>query len=331
MNRVMKLFITGANGFIGSHLVSHFTGKSGYTVTGMVRKTSRLFRFKGTEVTLKTAALEDRLEDILEGYDAVIHTAARASDWGDYNDFSRTNVTGTANLVQAAGNVGVRRFIHLSSTVVYGFSGNIHTDERHDIKPFSNHYCVTKALAEEVLQDQDRVEVFILRPSNVFGPFDTTTTLPFLSAIDHGLAGFPRGGRSLTSPCYVQNLAHAVELCLTAKQGIGEPFNITDGNDMPWREYLKMMADALGRRPPWIAVPVKPLYGIALVLDALYRAFRSSKPPLITPYRIAQAARDYSFSIDKAIRILGYRPPYTTEYGMQKSVDWYRGYKNSLS
>lgn len=326
----MRVLITGANGFIGSHLLSRLSERSAYSAVGMVRKTSRLFRFKGSEYSLITASLEDRLDDSLQGFDAVIHTAARASDWGDYDDFYHTNVQGTLNLIESAIRSGVRRFIHLSSTVVYGFTGHINTDEKHEVRPFKNGYCVTKAIAEQKLfQYRDRIELFVLRPSNVFGPFDTTTTLPFLQAIDRGLAAFPLGGKTLTSPCFARNLVRAVELCLTAEKGAGHAFNISDGCDIRWREFLGMMAAALDKRPPMLSIPAKPLYGFSLVLDALFKLFHSAKPPLITPYRIAQASKNYSFSIEKAKKVLNYDPPFTTEEGVGICAEWYEEYKKS--
>jgi len=326
----MKVLITGANGFIGSHLLNHLSEIPGYSAVGMVRKTSRLFRLEGREHSLITASIEDRLDDSLRGFDAVIHTAALASDWGDYDDFYRTNVLGTLNLMESAIRSGVSRFIHLSSTVVYGFRGNINTDEEHGISPFKNSYCITKAIAEEkLLQYRNRIELFLLRPSNVFGPFDTTTTIPLLQAIDRGLAAFPLGGNTLTSPCFVLNLVAAVELCLTAEKDSGQAFNVSDGNDIKWREFLGMIATALNKRPPFLSIPVKPLYGLSLVLDALFKLFHSARPPLVTPYRIAQVARDYSFSIEKAREVLGYEPPFTTEEGVRLCTEWYREYKKS--
>ncbi len=326
----MKVLITGANGFIGSHLLKNLIERPGYSAVGMVRKGSRLFRLNDKEYPLITATLEDRLDDVLSEFDAVIHTAARASDWGNYENFYQTNVRGTLNLMEAAVKSGVRRFIHLSSTVVYGFTGHINIDERHERRPFKNNYCITKTMAEEKLfQYCDNIELFVLRPSNVFGPQDTTSTLPFLQAIDRGLSGFPRGGRALTSPCFVQNLVHAVSLCMETEKGIGEAFNISDGHDIQWREFLGMMARELGSRPPSVSVPATPLYGLSLLLDALFRLFHSSKPPLVTPYRIAQVTKDYSFSIDRAKKVLGYRPLFTTEEGLKRCVQWYGEYKKS--
>jgi len=332
MTSQKKILITGASGFIGSHLLKHLAGKKSFQTAGLVRKTSNLFRLQGKEYHLLHASLDEPLENIVHGFDIVIHTAALARDWGNYNNFYRTNVEGTVNIVKASIHCGVKRFIHFSSVVVYGFKGNVNTDETKKMKPFSNNYCITKSLTEEkIMRFKDEIELFILRPSNVFGPFDTSFTYPLYSALEKGLAGWTAGGKTLTSPCYIKNLVQAAGLCLKAPGGAGEAYNITDGKDILWKEYLKMTADELQKKPPFLPVPAALLYRASLILEKGFQLFHSQKPPLITPYRIAQSMRDFSFSIDKAKRLLGYSPSYTTLEGTKESIEWYYKYRNALA
>lgn len=321
----MNILITGANGFIGSRLLRRLSEKEGFAAAGMVRETSDLFRLRDGTYDLRQGSLDGPLEDILRGFDTVIHTAARSSDWGGYDSFYRTNVEGTVNLVRAAVAGGVGRFIHFSSTVVYGFGGNRLTGEDRPAAPFNNPYCITKVRAEqELLRYRDRIRLIILRPSNVFGPGDLTTTYQLFEALRKGMPGFPAGGRYLTSPCYIDNLVAATELALRSECSSGEAFNISDGNDIPWREYLARIAGELGVRPPRLAIPAGLLRPAAGALEKLYSFFRSSRPPVITPYRIAQVVNDYSFSIEKAERLLGYVPPCSTEEGIRESVRWFK-------
>ncbi len=324
-NSKVKILITGANGFIGSHLLRRFSTVNRFQAAGLVRKSSDLFRLADGIYDLRYASLNDPLGDIVRGFDVVIHTAARSSDWGEYESFYRTNVEGTLNLVRAAVAGGVGRFIHFSSTVIYGFSGNRLTAEDSPPAPFDNPYCVTKVLAEEeLLRYRDRIRLTILRPSNVFGPGDLTTTYPLFEALRSGMPGFPGGGRYLTSPCYIDNLIAATELALRSECSSGEAFNLSDGNDIPWSEFLSDIAEELGVRPPRFSIPAGLLRPAALGLKKLYTLFRSQKPPVITPYRIAQVVNDYSFSIEKAKKLLGYLPPCLTEEGIRNSVEWFK-------
>jgi nucleoside-diphosphate-sugar epimerase len=328
-NPKVKILITGANGFIGSHLIRRFSTLNGFQVSGLVRDTSDLFRLAEGAYDLRFASLYDPLDDLVQGFDVVIHTAARSSDWGDYQSFYRTNVEGTNNLFRAAIAGGVGRFIHFSSTVIYGFSGNRLTGENRAPAPFKNPYCVTKVIAEEeLLRHRDRIRLIILRPSNVFGPGDLTTTYPLLEALRKGMPGFPAGGRYLTSPCYIDNLVAATELSLRSECMSGEAFNISDGNDIPWREFLGRITVELGVTAPRYRVPSAILRPAAWSLEKLYTLFRSSTPPMITPYRIAQVLNDYSFSIDKAKKLLGYQPVCSTEEGIRESVRWFLKYSD---
>lgn len=328
-NPRVKILITGANGFIGSHLLRRFSTLNGFRVSGMVRKNSDLFRLAGRSYDLRYALLDDPLEDVVRGFDVVIHTAARSSDWGRNESFYRTNVEGTVNLIRAAVAGGVGRFIHFSSTVIYGFSGNRLTMEDRPVSSFNNPYCITKVMAEqELIRYRDRIHLIILRPSNVFGPGDLTTTYQLFEALRKGLPGFPDGGRHLTSPCYIDNLVTATQLALRSECLSGEAFNISDGNDIPWREFLARIAEELGVRPPRLALPAGLLRPAAWGLEKLFTIFRSSNPPVITPYRIAQVVNDYSFSIEKAERLLGYIPPCSTEEGVRESVKWFKKYSN---
>ena len=320
----MKILITGANGFIGSHLLRYFSGMKEHFTCGLVRKTSDLSRLADGNYHLVIASLQDPLEGLLAGFDAVIHTAALSLDWGDYRDFYRSNVEGSVRLLRAARRSGVKRFIHLSSTVVYGFGGNRMTEEDRPFDPFPNPYCLTKVRAEEKLKSSaSGIELVILRPSNVIGPDDLTTTYPLIRAIKKGMIAFPAGGRYLTSPCSVKNLVAAVDAALTAPEASGEAFNISDGNDITWKDLLALIAEKAGGRAPRFSIPLGLLRKAAGIMEKIYLLRRSSVPPIITPYRIAQVAADYSFSIDKARSRLGYDPPFTTEDEIERSVAWY--------
>jgi nucleoside-diphosphate-sugar epimerase len=335
-----RILVTGASGFIGSHVLRLLVHR-GYDATGQVRETSNLFRLQDPFRTGETrpfplffTSLEQDLKPMLEGVDTVVHTAALARDWGPARAFVKTNVEGTARLAEAAVSAGVRRLIHLSSTVVYGFGGQRDTGEEAGYRPFPHPYCTSKVDAERVLlASAGRLELFILRPSNVYGPLDTSFTLPLFRALHRGLPAFPAGGRPLTSPCFVDNLTHAVMLCLEAEPppagpeaarepaappppgGTGTPigslppgagvYNVSDGADLPWRRFLEIAAGELGVRPPFLPVPVGPLMAAARVLSAAHRVLRTGRPPIITPYRMAQVSRDYSFSIERASRQMG--------------------------
>ncbi len=327
MNRPHNILITGANGFIGSHLLKCLSVKSSSRVCGLVRRSSNLFRLHSGSFELLRGSITDPLDGIMRGFDAVIHTAGKASDWGPYEDFHSHNVYGTLNVAKSAIRCGVKKLVYFSSTVLYGFTGHVLTDENAPLNPFSNNYCKTKTIAEEkLLELKNDINIVVLRPSNVFGPYDVSFTYRLLKSLDKGLFGFPRGGKPLTSPCYVGNLVDATEKALKTDIGSGHAFNISDGADISWRALLGMIAEAMNRKPPACAVPFAPLYAASVLLEKFYTLAGARTPPPITPYRIAISSRDYSFSVEKARNMLGYSPPFSTLEGIKESVAWYKNF-----
>ncbi len=319
------ILVTGANGFIGSHLLRRIRAEAGLAVRGLVRESSSLERLAGEDFDLAVSSLPGDPGKALRGVDTVVHAAALTSDWGPPEAFFRSNLAGTICLLEAAAKASVRRFIHISSVAVYGFGGCRDLDEDAPQNPFPNGYCLSKAAAEkEVKARSGRLETVILPPANVYGPHDRTTTLPLLRTLEKGMPFFPGGGKTLTSPCYVGNLVEAAMLALDSGGNQGEAYNITDGRDMPWAEFLALAAAALGRRGPRFLLPSRPLYLLGGALEGLYRLAGSAKPPLITRYRIAQVRRDYGFSIARARNVLGYCPLFTPEDGLAESVRWFK-------
>lgn len=327
MNRSHSILITGANGFIGSHLLKSLSVKNEYRVCGLVRRSSNLFRLHSDRFELLRGSITDSLDEIMKGFDVVIHTAGKASDWGPYKDFHVHNVDGTLNVAKSALRCGVKKLVYFSSTVLYGFTGHVHTEENAPFNPFSNSYCKTKTIAEEkLLELKSDINIVVLRPSNVFGPYDVSFTYRLLKSLDRGLFGFPKGGNCLTSPCFVGNLVDATERALKTDISSGHAFNISDGADISWKKFLRMIAEVMNKKPPACAVPSAPLYAASVLLEKLYTIAGSHTPPPITPYRIAISSRDYSFSVEKARNVLGYSPPFSTLEGIKESVAWYTNF-----
>ena len=325
--------VTGATGFIGGQLVKELL-KRGRKLRLLVREGRDIAKLRNARVEIFYGDLNkpETLKNISKGADVVYHAAGQLGGAGvSYKQLRKTNVEGTENLLKACLDHKPKRFVHFSSTVVYGFNGNINTDESSELKPFKSGYCRSKALAEEQLfRFSGDIELIILRPSNIFGPEDTVFTYLITWAMDKRiLFAFPKAGETLTSPCYIKNIVTATEKALkvTAKKGPCEVYNISDGNDIDWKRYLNLIAGQLGKKPPRRSAPVKPLLFAARMLEIIYTLLKIRSRPPITPHDIAHVSDDYSFSIDKAKTKLGYNPVFTTEKGIAETVNWYREYR----
>jgi len=325
----MKAVITGANGFVGSNLARRLLA-DGWSVAGIVRKTSDLSFLRGLDVELLDLGLEDAgaLARAFASADALFHCASRASDWGPMRVFREANVDNTARVMQAAAAAGVGRVVYVGSTVVYGFGGHIDTAEDAPKRPEPFPYCVTKLEAERLVERAAReakLPCAIVRPGNVFGPNDRVTTIHLYRYLLAGKFVYVDGGRTLTCPTYVGNLVDAMVLAAANAQSGCEDFIITDGLQITWREYIEATCEALGAPPPRHSIPSGPAMAAATAAEFLYKLARAKQPPPITRYRIGQVRRDYHFSIDKARRVLGFEPRVGLRDALARTVEWYRG------
>jgi len=324
----MRAFITGINGFIGSSLAARLIAE-GREVSGLVRKTSDLSFLEGLKVKLFFGDLSNRavLDKATQGIDVVYHVAGLASDWGPIELFRKVNVEGTKNLMESSLKSGVKRFVFISSATVHGFGGFRNATEDSPKTATIFPYCITKKKAEELVNRYHRekgLPTLIIRPGNVFGPRDRTTFVKMAELLEKGQMVYISGGKPLTCPTYIENLIDAVLLAENRKDTEGETFIITDGLKITWKEYLDKIAEKLEVRRPLFSIPYPIAYSAGAVCEAILKLFRSKRPPIITRYRIANAGRDYHFSIEKARTKLGYQPRISLDKAMERTVKWYK-------
>jgi polyketide synthase len=321
-----RVLVTGANGFIGSHIVKKFIAE-GDEVVSLVRATSDISLIKECNSILCTGDITnpESLNKSLQKINIVIHVAGLASDWGPYSDFERINLEGTKNLLQAASSAGVHRFVHISSVAPHGFGRrDVREDDSMPQSPFA--YVETKRLAEKAVFDfaaSSDMEVTAIRPGNVFGPDDHTFIDQYLAAICEGKIALINGGRAWTCPTYIGNLVDAVWLVSRSEGAVGQAFLITDGLEIDWLRFTTDFARALGKKDKFISVPYGFVLIIATLMEKIYQLFKADNPPLLTRYRIMNGGRDYHFSIDKAREILGYNPRISFDEAVKETVNWY--------
>lgn len=322
--------LTGANGFVGSNLSRRLLDE-GLNPMGVVRETSDLTFIEGLDLDLAAPGLErvEPLVDIFEGADVVFHCASLTGDWGPMEDYKKANVENTENVVRAAARAGVSRLVYVGSTVVFGFDGNVNTPETAEKDPEPFPYCVTKLEAEQLVQSLSReldLEYSIIRPGNVYGPRDRVTSMKLFPFLEDGKFVHVDGGTPLTCPTYVGNLVDALLLVARKEEAAHRDYNITDGLEITWEEYIDVTCEKLDVDPPGMGVPSLLAYPVACLMEGTYTFFGAEHPPPITRYRIKQVSHDYHFSIDRARRELGYQPRVGLEEGLRRTVDWYRDY-----
>jgi 2-alkyl-3-oxoalkanoate reductase len=329
----VKVLVTGASGFVGGWVARalHARGESVRAVYRRATIPDHLARLVagGAEVLRQDLGVAGEADAAVREVDAVIHAAARTGDWGTPELFREQNLDITVRLVDAASRAGCRCFVYVSTIAVHGFGPHVDSTEEGPYYPLIHPYQVSKKMAEEhvLSRNSPDLRTTCVRPGIVYGPLDTTTLYRLLEAQRLGVRGTLGGGRSLTCPVYVEDLAEAVLLALGQERSAGEVFDITGGERVTWREFLDHAAELQGARP-WIDVPLPVARAAAAVLDGLFGFLRipaSAKMPPVTRYRVAQLAYDFHFSIEKARRLLGYLPRVGWQEGLRRAVEAFTG------
>jgi nucleoside-diphosphate-sugar epimerase len=309
-----SVFVTGALGFIGRALCDRYRAL-GADVRGVdVRADPE----RG--VVAGDVSRPGPWQDHADGAGLVIHTAAIVSMRGGAERFWRVNVTGTRNVLDAAGRGGAQRFVHLSSVVVFGFDFPDRVDERHPVRPNGVPYVDTKVASEQVvLQAHAAGELActVVRPGDVYGPGSRPWTVVPVRELRARRLLLPAMGRGVFSPAYIDNLVEGIVRAAGAEQGPGQVFTLTDGSGVETRDFFGRYARMLGGR----RVPVAP----TRVATALARAVSLMAPKSeVTPAAASYLARTGTYSIDKARSLLGYEPAVGLDEGMERCEAWLR-------
>ena len=310
-----KILVTGADGFIGKALSRALTQK-GFFVRGTVWRQEDLKKAEGCADLIVTGAVgpETVWAPALDGIDAVIHLAARVHVMRDkvqnpLAEYRRVNVEGTRRLAGVAVNVGVRRFIFLSSIKVNG-------EETPCDKPFTEQdspdprddYALSKYEAEQVLRDigsQGKMEIVILRAPLVYGP---GVRANFKKLIE--ISAFPlpfKGIDNRRSLIFLGNLTDAIRTCVSHPMAGGETFLVCDGDDISTPDLIKEITAAMHKKPILFFAPIGMLRILAQITGKGNVLMRLAGSLVVDGGKI----RD----------VLGWRPPYTLKEGIRATVD----------
>ena len=322
--------LTGATGFIGGHLAERLV-REGHRVRCLVRATSDTSLLDALDVELAVGDLTSlsSLVDAVEGCRYAFHCGALVSDWATANEIRRINVEGTRNLLEASVTSGVERFIHFSTTDVYGYPGGVAIEENYSATGFRNWYAETKLAAEAQVRraaEAQAIDTVILRPATVYGPRSKEVVGEIARAIRNRRMLLIDGGRAVAGLCYVENLIDAALLALNHRNALGEAFNVSDGLGVTWKQFTGDIAQGLGCAPPRFSVPYWVANVVGFSLEHAYRALRAasglSTPPLLSRQAVQIMGSDQEFSTRKARELLGWKPRVGYEAGLRATIEW---------
>lgn len=327
---VDPILVTGATGFLGRTLCPYLAEK-GYRVRALVRRTSDHAYLDSLGIEKAWGDLGDlrSLREAVQGCRSVVHAAALFRFWGRREDFWKANVEGTRNLLEAAREARVARFVHISTIAVVGRPPRtgIITEET-PCYP-QDAYQESKLEAERLALRFGRehsLPVVVLRPGAIYGPWGSPTLRPyafnrlFLTDPLRGLALRVHGGRHITFPVFVRDVARAAEAALTRGR-TGEVYNIC-GPSISHREVGGILERIVGRRIRWIPVPAWGVVTLAWLWSVL--AHLTGREPYYPIGLYPYVFYDWRVSAEKAQRELGYVPT-PLEEGLRETWGWYQG------
>jgi nucleoside-diphosphate-sugar epimerase len=324
--------VTGATGFIGGRLARRLV-REGYSVRCLVRASSDTSLLDELDVQTVVGDLTRArsLARAVEGCHYVFHCGALVSDWATTEEIARTNVEGTQNLLEASVGASVKRFIHFSTTDVYGYPDGAAIDEAYAPTRFRNWYAQTKLDAEaEVrrVERADALDTVILRPATVYGPGSTDVIGEIARAIQGRHMLLVDGGRAVAGLCYVENLMDAAVLALRHEAAPGHAFNVSDGLGITWREFTDGLAEGLGCSKVRWSLPYWMANSVGFSLEHGYRLLRKTiglnTSPLLSRQAVQVLGKNQDFSNRKVREMLGWEPRVDYATGLEATIAWLR-------
>jgi nucleoside-diphosphate-sugar epimerase len=319
--------ITGANGFIGSHLCDAFSD-AGYRVYGLVRRTSDLRFLDDSKITLIYGDLrqigEIRMPEDLE---VIVHAAALVSDNASRRACKAQIYDITVDLVEWARKTcpGLLRFVYISTALTIGYCADDISEANPGRPADYVPYNRAKKLAEAYLLARHRetgFPVVILRPGDVYGPRDRTSCELMLQAAERDVPLIVGRGDKRFGFCYPGNLSKAALAAVDKPAVIGRAYTVTNGICPTWGEFFASLQAGVAK-PQRLYVPVWICMAAAVIMELLKRLIPGFKPS-INYYRIRRITAQTTYDLGETYRDLDYRPDDGYKRQFQAIVDWYK-------
>lgn len=307
-----RVLITGATGFVGSHIAEAFV-KAGYEVRCGARDPSKPHWLSDLPSEIVPLDLEHpaHLQGALEDVETVVHaagiTAARKPA-----DYQRINAIGTRRLVGAAEKSGVRRFVQISSLAARGPDGMGH--------PASD-YGWSKRRAEDYLPKQNpRMETVVLRPAAVYGPRDTDL-LPLFQLAKRGFLAAPYGQGAL-QPVYATDVARATLRAVDTPGSSTKVLPVAEARRYSWEQIARALEKAFGRKITPLRLPAAAFVFGGLVSERL-AGFLGATPPFDGRRARDLAVYNWTCDVAKTEKALRWRAGVPLSEGLEYTARWY--------
>lgn len=322
-----NVLLTGATGFIGSHLLEPL-GRRNYQIYALVRKNNNRHYLNNNSIKIIEGDLLDTesLKLIPKDVNVVIHAGALMSNWdgASRDDFCQTNVVGTKNLISSLlDNQKLEHFIHISTVGVYGNTGN---EPKKECAPYGknlSHYEWSKAEAEKLLLGYvNKIPMTILRIGLLYGPrmrYGWTNAMDMIRKNKMAVIG---NGKALIQLTYIDDAIEGIIGAICNEKCKREIFNICGIERFPLGEVFKVIAEELGSARVK-SMPYYPIYVLAAFLEFIPSWIKPEPLRLLTCHRVSFFRNSHLYDISKANEYFGYTPNFKIREGVKRMVAWY--------
>lgn len=329
----MKLFVTGASGFLGKYVVAEAL-RRGHQVVAVVRPATAITAIGWSQhPNVKFVRLDLRrragIAEALQGIDGVVHLAAsKAGDF--YAQFGGTVLT-TENLLTAMVEANVKRLIAIGTFSVYDYinmrSGST-LDERSPlvkVPAWRDEYAQTKLLQEDLVRQFEKDQgglVTVLRPGVIYGK-DNLWTARLGASLGEG-SWLRIGAYSKLPLSYVENCAEAIVMAAEQEAAIGQTLNVLDDKPPTQRQYAKALV-AQEPNPPKL-VPMnwtvmRTIGNLAWAVNQGLLGGKAKLPGVLVPAKLHARFKSLKYSNQKLKQCLGWTPKYSVEAAIARSLD----------
>jgi nucleoside-diphosphate-sugar epimerase len=328
-----SVLMTGASGFLGGRL-AQMLAERGERVRVLARGSSDLRHLSQLQIQIVRGDLGDAatLAEAVRGARVIYHCAACSTDWAPWATYVAANVAGTQNVLEAAVRAGtVERFLHVSTTDVYGYP-QVPCEESAPMRDVGLPYNRTKIQGEEAVWRAHRehgLPVTVVRPATIYGPRGKDFVVEIAKLLRQRLMLLIDGGRARGGFTYVDNVAQAMIDAAASSRTVGRAYNISDGTGVTWRNYTWALADALGYPRPWLRLPFSAAMALAPAMEAVQRTLRLPGRPLLTRHAVHLVGQDQEFPAAQAREDFEFAPRVSFAEGIAQSAAWVRSQASS--
>jgi dihydroflavonol-4-reductase len=320
----MKVLLTGASGFVGSHILDRLLERGISTVI-VLRPTSpqKFIESRLSEVEVRTASLDDAtsLEQAMRGITHVIHCAGVVKALRP-DEFYTVNQLGTRAVVEAANRAGISRLVHISSLAAAGpGTSEAPAREADPPRPVSE-YGKSKRAGEREVEQRCRAEWVIVRPPAVYGPRDTAFLSLFAAVKSHLLPDIG-GGRLILSLVFVKDLADAIVRCLEVPAAQGRIYFATGPDVASATQLGEIVAQELASQTIRIPLPTGLLWPVCVLQECVSRL--TGRPHLFSRQKYAEITAPGWVCDGTRLRAeLGIECATPLREGIRQTAEWYR-------